>query len=449
MKMNQNIAQKITLNTSVAPAVQQALKVLQMGNMELQEHIEQQSLENPFLKVNEPPTESLGNLYKERGYQYDSDDSNSGRGPLWEKTLSQSPNFQQVVLSQINMTFSDSEELYLARLMFSLLDANCFFTYDIQLLAKKLGYSVVTIKKVLSRLKCLEPVGVFAYSWKESVLLQLADQERETSIYEQVLESFEEIAQGEQLKVCNKLGISEKELYLALKRIKNIQPYPLRGFQDDTPVKVRVPEVILERDAIQGWVVSLNADTLPKALVDREYFYRVKSECSTDNEKNFVRNAFHQASWLISAMDQRCQNILKISQIIVQRQAGFFDSGAKSLLPMTLKDVAVDASIHESTVSRAISNKYIQTPQGVFAIKYFFTQSIQGSFQAYSAESIRKQIRQMVESEDSVLSDEKIAMTLNHLGVDIARRTVTKYRENMSIPSSTERRRIKKIKLAQ
>lgn len=452
MKMNQNIAQKITTSTSITTVVQQALKVLHMTNLELTDYVQQEALENPFLIINStdlanhlPNAPTSENPWSETWETGDSGSNDDSEGSLWEKTLSQPDDINQLIVSQINSSFTDPTEHRVALVLFSLLDERGFFTIDISMISKYLNIPVSLIHSVLTKLKTLEPAGVFAADWKESVLLQLIDQGHEIETYTLILDNFQDILQGKLSGIQKTSGLSTEAIYKALKRIKNINPYPLKHNEPDEVVQLKIPDVIVTKDSSSGWVVSLNQETLPKALADRDYFQEIKSACSLEDEKTFIRDSFQRATWLVKAMDQRCQNILKICESLVQKQQNFLEHGPRLLTPMTLKDIATEVGVHESTVSRAISHKYIQTPQGIYPLKYFFTQSIQGSFQEYSAESIRSQIRNLIQNETQSLSDDKIAEMLNNLGIDIARRTVTKYRESMSIPSSTERRRIKKI----
>jgi RNA polymerase sigma-54 factor len=451
MKINHNITQKITTSTTVTASVQQALKILQMTNVELSEYVQQEALENPFLVIASPsieqplpnptmPDNSWPNQWETGDSLLKEDDR-----PSWENTLIQPDNINEYIISQINTNITDPKEYRLALILFGLLDERGFFTIDLKILGKHLNVSPHFIQKLLEKLKQLEPAGLFAANWKESVLLQLQDQGYNIDNYQIILESFQEILQGKLSNVEKATGLSSEDIYKALKQIKNINPYPLKFLLPNETIQVRIPDVIVTKDPIKGWGVSLNHETLPKVLADREYFQEVKTLCSLDAEKTFIRDSFQKATWLVKAMDQRYQNILKVGHALLKRQYNFLEHGPKLLSPMTLKDIATDIGIHESTVSRAISQKYIQTPQGIYPLKYFFTQAINGSFQEYSAESIRNQIRQFIQNETVFLSDDKITEMLNHLGVDIARRTVTKYRESMSIPSSSERRRIKKI----
>lgn len=453
MKMNQNIAQKITTTTTVTTAIQQALKVLHMTNLELADYLQTEALENPFLMVSTSDTSaqlpnevSTDNPWEDTWETGDSTSSSDEmEGSLWERTLVQPYDINQHIVSQINLSFSHPTEHRTAMILYGLLDERGFFSLDLDIVSSHLNVLREHLDLVLTKLKTFEPTGIFAADWKESVLLQLMDQDEHIEIYEIILDHFQDILQGKLSYIQKTYGLTSEAIYKALKRIKNINPYPLNQKELDEVVQLKIPDVIITHDPSKGWLVTLNQDTLPKALADREYYQEIKSECSLEDEKSFIRESFQRANWLVKAMDQRCQNILKICESLVKKQQSFLEHGAKYLTPMTLKDIANDVGVHESTVSRAISHKYIQTPQGIYPLKYFFTQSIQGSFQDYSAESIRNQIRQFIQNETSPLSDDKIAEMLNNLGVDIARRTVTKYRESMSIPSSTERRRIQKI----
>lgn len=453
MKMNQNIAQKITTTTTVTTAIQQALKVLHMTNLELADYLQSEALENPFLMVstndttvqlnNESTTDSPWQDTWETGESNSSSDETDG--PLWERTLVQPYDINQQIVSQINLSFTNPTEHRIAMILFGLLDERGFFSIDVEILSKHLNTSPELIKSTLTTLRSFEPAGIFASNWKESVLLQLMDQDEDVETYAIILDNFQDILQGKLLRIQKTYALTSEAIYKALKRIKNIDPYPLKKKELNEVIQLKIPDVIVIKDLTKGWLIFLNHDTLPKALADWEYYQEIKSECSLDDEKSFIRDSFQRANWLVKAMDQRCQNILKICESLVTKQHNFLEYGTKFLTPMTLKDIATDVGVHESTVSRAISHKYIQTPQGIYPLKYFFTQAIQGSFQDYSAESIRNQIRQLIQNETSPLSDDKIAEMLNNLGVDIARRTVTKYRESMSIPSSTKRRRIQRI----
>ena len=196
---------------------------------------------------------------------------------------------------------------------------------------------------------------------------------------------------------------------------------------------------------VRDWKVELNNETLPRVLVNQRYYAEISSASTGESDKNFVVDQFSNATWLAKSLDQRARTILKVSSEIVRQQDAFFVHGIKHLRPLNLKNVADAIEMHESTVSRVTSNKYMATPRGLFELKYFFTASIASSSggEAHSAEAVRQHIRELVdaETESTVLSDDKIVEILENKGISIARRTVAKYRETLNIPSSVQRRR--------
>jgi len=198
-----------------------------------------------------------------------------------------------------------------------------------------------------------------------------------------------------------------------------------------------------------GWIVELNSETLPRVLVDQRYYAKVTSGARGREEKAYLSERYQSANWLVKSLHQRANTILKVASEIVRQQDGFFQRGIRHLRPLVLRDIAEAIAMHESTVSRVTANKYIATPRGIFELKYFFTQSIAGAdgAEAHSAESVRHRIKTLVDGEpsDAILSDDRIVEILRKDGVDIARRTVAKYREVLRIPSSVQRRREKAL----
>jgi RNA polymerase sigma-54 factor len=227
--------------------------------------------------------------------------------------------------------------------------------------------------------------------------------------------------------------------------VRGLTPRPGAAFGGEPATPV-APEVIVREGPGGLWHVELNSDTLPRVLLDQRYHARVSAQARSDQEKTFVSDCLVQASWLTKSLDQRARTILKVSSEIVRQQDAFLVHGVEHLRPLNLKTVAEAIGMHESTVSRVTSNKYVATPRGIFELKFFFTSSIASSEggEAHSAESVRHKIRQLIESEsteDSVHSDDALVEILKAAGVDIARRTVAKYREALRLPSSVERRR--------
>jgi RNA polymerase sigma-54 factor len=230
-----------------------------------------------------------------------------------------------------------------------------------------------------------------------------------------------------------------------LAEIRALTPKPGLAFGSE-PVQPVVPDVFVREGADGGWHIELNSDTLPRLLVNSRYHAQISNSARDKDAKTYLTDCLNNANWLVKSLDQRARTILKVSGEIVRQQDGFLTYGVRHLRPLNLRTIADAIGMHESTVSRVTSNKYISTPRGLFELKYFFTASIQSvnGAEAHSAEAVRDRIREMIDNEAAeTLSDDRIVALLTADGVNIARRTVAKYREAMRIPSSVERRRMK------
>ncbi len=243
------------------------------------------------------------------------------------------------------------------------------------------------------------------------------------------------------LRVC---GVDAEDLSLMIAELKALDPKPGLVF-DQTEAQPLVPDIFLQPHPGGGWMVELNSDTLPRVLVNNRYYAEVKRGARNKDERDYLAERYQSANWLVKALHQRATTILKVAREIVRQQDGFLRHGIQHLRPLVLRDIAQEISMHESTVSRVTSNKYMMTPRGIFELKYFFTSAISGSAgngDAFSAEAVRFRIKALIDGEaEDVLSDDKIVAILVGDGIDIARRTVAKYREAMHIPSSVQRRR--------
>jgi len=246
-------------------------------------------------------------------------------------------------------------------------------------------------------------------------------------------------------RIC---GVDEEDLVDMMGEIRELDPKPGTAFSSGTADPI-VADVVVKSAADGTWLVELNPDTLPRVLVDQTYYARVSATARSDHDKDFLAECFQNANWLTRSLDQRARTILKVASEIVRQQDGFLDKGVRHLRPLNLRTVAEAIGMHESTVSRVTSNKYMLTPRGVFELRYFFTASIASAEggEAHSSEAVRDQIRGLIDKEAAadVLSDDAIVDILKKTGVDIARRTVAKYREGMNIPSSVQRRREKRV----
>ena len=327
-------------------------------------------------------------------------------------------------------------------------DEGGYLRADLVELAERLGCSADLIEAVLGRLQGFEPTGVFARDVRECLMLQLKERDRLDPAMAALLDNLELLARRDMPALRKACGVDEEDLRDMMGELRALTPRPGAAFGGE-PTQPVTPEVFVREGSGGLWHVELNTDTLPKLLVDRRYHARVAHGARTDAEKTFVSDCLASANWLVKSLDQRAKTILKVASEIVRQQDGFLAFGVEHLRPLNLKTVADAIGMHESTVSRVTSNKYLATPRGVFEMKFFFTSSIASSSggEAHSAESVRHKIRQLIDTErqaEAVLSDDRIVEILKEAGVDIARRTVAKYREAMRIPSSVERRRMLK-----
>lgn len=328
-------------------------------------------------------------------------------------------------------------------------DEGGYLRADLGEIAERLGVDLTRIEAVLSVCQGFEPTGVMARSIPECLKLQLIERNRFDPAMDALLNNLELLARGDLAGLRRACGVDAEDLAEMIAELRALTPRPGAGFGGE-PAQTVVPDVHVRPDPAGGWRVELNTDTLPRLLVDKRYHAVVAAGARSDTEKTFVAECAAQASWLVKSLDQRARTIMKVASEIVRQQDAFLAFGVEFLRPLTLKTVAEAIEMHESTVSRVTANKYVSTPRGVFELKFFFTAAIQSSDggAAHSAEAVRQRIRTLVDGESGggdVLSDDRIVEILNEAGIDIARRTVAKYREALRIPSSIQRRRLMKV----
>lgn len=349
---------------------------------------------------------------------------------------------------QIAMSFRLAEERALAVQLADRLDEAGYLHVDLAELAELTAVPPAGIEAVLATLQTFDPPGLFARSLKECLAIQLRQRDRLDPAMAALLDNLELLARRDFAALGRICGVKSEDLVDMLAEIRALDPKPGMAFQS-TQSEAIVPDVIVRPAAEGGWRVELNPQTVPRVLVDRNYYAHVCGLGSVDEkDREFLTQCLNSANWLTRSLDQRARTITRVASEIVRRQDAFLAHGPTHLRPLNLRAVAEATGMHESTVSRVTSNKYMMTPRGMFELKYFFTVSIASTSgsEAHSAEAVRQAIRRLVaaESADAVLSDDDIVRQLKSEGVDIARRTVAKYREAMHIPSSVSRRREKR-----
>jgi len=347
---------------------------------------------------------------------------------------------------QLALAIPDPARRMIGRHLLDLVDEAGYLTGDLDAVAERLGAPQSEIEAVLGILQTFDPPGVCARNLSECLAIQLREQDRFDPAMQALLAHLDLVARRDFSALRRLCGVDEADLADMIAEIRRLNPKPGLAF-GSALVQPIVPDVFVRVSPEGGWAVELNSDTLPKVLVNQTYYATVSKTAKNDGEKSYLAECLQTATWLMRALDQRAKTILKVSTEIVRQQDAFFAHGVQFLRPLNLKTVADAIGMHESTVSRVTANKYMATRRGIFELKYFFTSSIAASDggEAHSAEAVRHRIKQLIDAENAadVLSDDTIVDRLREAGIDIARRTVAKYREAMRIPSSVQRRREK------
>ncbi|MFO1014735.1 MAG: RNA polymerase factor sigma-54 [Caulobacteraceae bacterium] len=477
----------------ITPQLQQAIKLLQLSNLELEAYVEGELERNPLLARDERDNEADSDGPKEEAPEYEADKapdahasaemdapdayadvspgeradaggSETGASVDWSKASrsgsfdgdedsegrlgAHEPTLHEFLTGQLGAMGLAGAEMVIAQVLIDAVDEGGYLRANIAEVAERLGCEVETCERVLTALQTFEPTGVFARDVRECLMLQLIERDRCDPAMQALLDNLDMLARRDMAGLRRVCGVDDEDLKDMVAELRALTPRPGAAFGGEPAAPV-TPDVFVRETPGGLWHVELNTDTLPRLLVDQRYHARVAGQAKTAQEKTFVSDCMANANWLVKSLDQRAKTILKVASEIVRQQDGFLAFGVEHLRPLNLKTVADAISMHESTVSRVTSNKYLATPRGVFEMKFFFTSAIASSHggESHSAESVRHKIKQMIDAERSdadVLSDDRIVEILKEAGVDIARRTVAKYREALRIPSSVDRKRLLK-----
>lgn len=447
----------------MTPQLQQSIKLLQLSNLELSAVIDRELAENPLLQRAEEAedhknvVEASDPARDEHAFQDQGPRLSAGsaapRGELPPSDFAppEGPSLRAFLEEQFSLARPSPKERMIGLNLIDMIDEAGYLRGDTAQLAERLNAGVVEVERVLGKLQTFEPSGVGARDLSECLAIQLREQGRLDPMIATLLNHLDMIAAQDFPKLARLCAADIEDVRDMIAEIRRLNPKPGLRF-GGAPVVQITPDVFVRARSDGSWLVELNGETLPRLLVDRAYFATVRAQASRD-DRVFLGDCLNAANWLVRSLDQRARTILKVAEEIVRRQDGFLRHGAEHLQPMTLRDVAAEIDMHESTVSRASAHKYIATPRGMFEFRYFFTSAVSAAngAAAHSSEAVRFRIRQLVDSEtpSTVLSDDQIVEALKAFGIDIARRTVAKYRDLMRIPSSRERRRAKKLDLMQ
>ena len=300
------------------------------------------------------------------------------------------------------------------------------------------------------KLQKMDIPGLFARNLSECLALQLKEIDRLDPAMQTLLDNLGLLAVRDISTLVELCGVDAEDIADMFIEIKKLDPKPAQAFEN-TVMQPIIPDVIMTFSVGSGWIIELNSEALPKVLVNNRYFATISTATQSKEDKRYINDCYQSANWLVKSLHQRATTILKVSSEIVRQQEAFFSKGVQYLRPLVLRDIADAIDMHESTVSRVTSNKFISSPRGIFELKYFFTAAISSSSgdETYSSESVRYRIKSLIDNEtiDEILSDDKIVKILKRQGIDVARRTVAKYREAMGLASSIQRRREKKSAL--
>jgi RNA polymerase sigma-54 factor len=478
----------------MTPQLQQAIRMLQLSNLELSDLVDAEVQQNPLLewrehRVGKPALDRLANgaepsgsparedgvadLTPEFGENWralsgDEGDGSAdfgGESQLWansDRTLGSTNRvaveeaawrprtLREHVLEQIGTDLADPGDRVIAQHLLDLVDEAGYLTGSVDPVAQRLGCDLARVEKVLARVQQFDPAGIFARDLAECLALQLRERNRLDPAMQALLANLPLLATRNINALMRLCRVDAEDIVDMIAEIRSLDPRP--GLVFDPPLAPPViPDISMRALAEGGWAVELNSETLPRVLVNNRYLATVRRATLSSAERDYLSERLQAANWLVKSLHQRATTILKVAAEIVRQQGAFFRRGVPALRPLVLRDVADAIGMHESTVSRVTSNKYMATPRGLYPLKYFFTSAIPASSGggAHSAEAVRDRIRCLIQSEPAAgtLSDERIVVLLRGEGVDIARRTVAKYREAMRIPSSVLRRREKLLEL--
>jgi len=476
----------------MTPQLRQAIQLLQFSNLEATQFIEEELIKNPLLthpdSVAEfsPPPETIelttqppetpdaavfaasGQLPAAADSPLDIDNSNSydsgtvsdGGGfshaggedddySFIDSISDRKPNLREHLEQQARLAFSTRLERGIAAALIAALDEAGRLADPPDLIAATIGATAAEVEAVRARMMRFDPTGLFARDLRECLEVQLAEKNRLDPAMAALLANLDLLARRDLRALMDICGVDAADLQDMILEIKRLNPKPGAAY-DIEPLQTLIPDVLMRAmpitaSGLSDWLLEINPETMPRLLIRRGFHAKMLASASRET-RSFLSEHLQGATWLVKALESRAQTILRVSAEIVRRQDAFFRHGISHLRPLTLRDIAAEVELHESTVSRVTSNKSIATPRGIFELKFFFTTALTGANgETHSAEAVRHRVQSLIAGENSreILSDDAVAQILQREGIDIARRTVAKYREALRIPGSAQRKREK------
>ena len=464
----QNIkqSQKMTLT----PQLLKAIKLLELNNIDLDNYLQQEILDNPLLEkaadeqsLNDNINENDENLSaedkSESSFSHNEDSevspsfdtanlyesSSTSIDNIIEETIESKNSLYQIITDQINISFQNKIDRLIALSILEFIEPNGYLKVSTKELSIDLNIDLLRIEKILKVLKSFEPLGIFSNDLEEFLTLQLKSQNLLDNNLKLLLKNLPILANENIFSISKKLKIDKEKLKDSLDMLKRCSAAPI-DTDGDLISNINSPDIIVEKDKNE-WIVSLNEETLPKVIVLTGYWEELSRKKLSKEDKKYLSANFLAGKGLVKALEQRASTILKVAKEIIKKQEKFLDQGVMGLRPLKLKDIAEELDIHESTVSRITNSKTIYTPRGTYDLKFFFSKSLNtlSNDDGLSSKVVKEKIIQLINNEEKVLSDNKLSKLLKEEGINVARRTVTKYREEMTLPPSHQRKRLKQL----
>ncbi|AZR72275.1 RNA polymerase sigma-54 factor [Anoxybacter fermentans] len=456
MILSQHLAIEQKQTLIMTPRLQQAIQLLQFSTLELNQYIQEELKSNPILEVeiDEPMEEELELdeadfledylAYIDYSFELKQSLERDPEEYNYENYITIKPTLTEYLLSQFNLLIHDPVELEIGEYLIGSLDERGFLSIPIEAVSEALGVEVPRVMAVLKKIQTLDPIGVGARNLVESLIIQCRYLYGDLPLVEQIIKDFlYDLGENRIKQIANKLKVSPTEVQKAADLIKTLNPRPAANFSTNYTTGYLEPDVFIQKVG-NDYIVVMNEQTQPHLKINSYYQKILKNSKSDKNVREFLTKKLNSALWLIKCIEQRRMTIYRIVETLVELQRPFLDYGIKYLQPMTLNEVAERIQVHESTVSRATANKYVQTPHGIFELKFFFNSGISGgNGDGLASVSVKEIIQELIQGEDPTkpLSDRKIAELIKERGYSISRRTVAKYRDELGIPPSNKRRR--------
>jgi RNA polymerase sigma-54 factor len=497
----------------MTPQLQQAIKLLQLSNLEIVEFVAQEMQQNPLLEESgqtdhdrplenteagqdrvttvaasddgPAPADRQAEQFEAGGLDEQARDivdgveiSSDGEVPAgadgamsfagsgssanfdgeatdFAERMSRAPTLRDHLLEQLNTEFDDPRERLIGAVIIEFLEPSGYLADGdtvVHNIAAMLGVADAAVEAVLKGMQQFDPPGILARSLAECLAIQLRQLNRFDPAMEALCRHLNLLAERRFNDLARLCGVDSADLADMIAEIRALDPRPGLRFEGAAEAQPVIPDILMRASRDGGWTIELNPDTLPRVLVNRRYYSEINRNCRTAAEREYLTDRLNAANWLIRSLDQRAQTILKVATEIINQQEEFFRHGVSRLRPLVLRNIAEIIGMHESTVSRVTTNKFMSTPRGMFELKYFFSTAIPRADggESFAAEAIRHRLKALIDNEepDDILSDDTLVEQLQGEGMDIARRTVAKYREQLGIPSSVQRRRQKNFAAA-